>query len=87
MSCDHQVTWKLMRRSFEPKGNVVLALGLTVTYLDRVCDLNISLVEPATGKTTDSEIALGEIFRLRDALNQILSENPIVNLTELLLQI
>ena len=74
MYCDHQVTWKLMRRSLESKGDVVLAMGLTVTYLDRVCDLNISMVEPATGKTSDDDVALSEIFRLRDALNQILSE-------------
>ena len=76
-----------MRRSFESKGDMVLAMGLTVTYLDRVCDLNISMVEPATGNSSADDVSLSELFRLRDALNQILSENPIVNVAELLLQI
>jgi hypothetical protein len=69
---NQRVSWTLKHRHMEPRGDEVSALGLVVTYPDRSCDIHIALQRPLAGGTPENEAALGELRRLRDALNDIL---------------
>ena len=67
-----RTVWTLKNRQIEPRTSEVLAIGLNVAYLDRECDIGISLPRTVDGQTPETELALDELRRLRDALNDIL---------------
>lgn len=69
----YRYTWALKERHIEPHGDRVSAIGLRLTYPDRECDLSIRISPPLDGKTPETEAAMAELTRLRDALDHILS--------------
>lgn len=67
-----RVSWRFGTRRIGASAREVRALGLSVTYPDRVCDLSIQFSSPVDGKVPEAQIAMDEFRRLRDALDEIL---------------
>lgn len=65
---EHSVSWKFFSDRTAPHTHEVSAIGLVVTYDDRVCRLSIRVSPPLDSRKQDYELALEEFRRLHEAL-------------------
>jgi hypothetical protein len=67
------VTWRMVDRKFAPNASDVSALGLELQYSGRVCGLSIQLKPAVSVRIQETQMAMEEFRRLRDALDGVLS--------------
>ena len=69
-----RIVWTVKTRGIELRTDEVSSVGFHVQYLDRECDIHIFLPNPIKNGRSETEFARDEFRRLRDALDNILSE-------------
>ena len=71
---EEKVRWEINYRHVKLRSDELTSVGLNLYYRDRECEVCIGLSPPIHSTIPETTVILGELHRLRAAIDQIIDE-------------